>query len=173
MLLKNKIINIKSYYTIKKVFNNMTLKKKLELIKYNKVIQKRLNIGINNYKEYLTIEIEIEINPIKNTKFININKKEKKYYRIYFNGEENEIKRTYLNDEGKISKISVKIDCEVKSLRGLFCNCDCVKSISFKKFNGKNIINMSNMFGLCKSLKQINLLNFNSINVTDMSGMFN
>ena len=33
MLLKNKIINIKSYYTIKKVFNNMTLKKKLELIK--------------------------------------------------------------------------------------------------------------------------------------------
>ena len=89
MPLKNKIINIKSYYTIKKVFNNMTLKKKLELIKYNKVIQKRLNIDINNYKEYLTIEIEIEINQIKNTKFININKKEKKYYRIYFNGEEN------------------------------------------------------------------------------------
>ena len=37
----------------------MTKKKKLQIVKYNKKGQNRLDLGINDYKEYCEIEIEI------------------------------------------------------------------------------------------------------------------
>ena len=55
--------NIKSRYILSKIYDNMTKKKKLEIVKYNKRIQNRLNLDIKDYKEYR--EIEIEIIPIK------------------------------------------------------------------------------------------------------------
>ena len=36
--------NIKSRYILSKIYNNITKKKKLEIIKYNKKIQNRLNL---------------------------------------------------------------------------------------------------------------------------------
>ena len=48
---KPKFDNIKSDYFLPKIFDNMTLKKSLEFIKYSKTIQNRLNINIKNYKE--------------------------------------------------------------------------------------------------------------------------
>ena len=75
--------NIKSRYILSKIYNNMTIKKKLEIIKYNKRIQNRLNLDVKDYKEYC--EIEIEIIPIKdkNGKFIYIKEKDKLYYHIF------------------------------------------------------------------------------------------
>ena len=66
--------NIKSRYILSKIYNNMTKKKKLEIIKYNKKIQNRLNLDVKDYKEYS--EIEIEIIPTKDIygDFINIDK---------------------------------------------------------------------------------------------------
>ena len=44
--------NIKSQYILKKIFENINTKKLLELVKYNKKIKNRLDISLNNYKEY-------------------------------------------------------------------------------------------------------------------------
>ena len=40
------IENIKSRYILSKIYNNMTIKKKLVIIKYNKRIQNRLNLSV-------------------------------------------------------------------------------------------------------------------------------
>ena len=90
------IDNIKSRYILSKIYNNMTIKKKLEIIKYNKKIQNRLNLSTKDYKE--CCEIKIEILPTKGIygKFINIdNENDKLYYHIYFNDNNEEIKNKY------------------------------------------------------------------------------
>ena len=66
----------------------------------NKNIKKRLNININDYKRYSETytPIEIEIRPINNKygEFINI-VEEKNFYHIYFNNNEEEIKRNHIS----------------------------------------------------------------------------
>ena len=71
------IENIKSRYILSKIYDNLTTKKKFQIVKYNKRIQNRLNLDVNDYKEYC--EIEIEIIPIKDKygKFINIKENDK------------------------------------------------------------------------------------------------
>ena len=173
---KDELNNIKSDYFIQKICDYLTRKKSLEIFKYNKNIQKRLNININNYKEYSEIysSIEIELIPIENSKgkFINIPEDEKKYIHIYFNESKDEIKTDKLIEDNKVSKIKVIIDYQVKSFEKLFSCCKCINSISFKKFYRNNITNMSSMFLGWSSLKALNLSNFNTNNVTDMSDMF-
>ena len=72
--------NIDSKYILKKIFDNLETKRILYLIKLNKKLKKRLNININDYKEYSEIfsSIELELKPINNKyiydKFINIEK---------------------------------------------------------------------------------------------------
>jgi len=91
--------NLKSNYILKKLFNNLMKKKKLDIIKYNKNIKDRINISIEDYKGYSEIysSVEIEIKPFENIygKFININEEKKMYYHIYFNDNKEEIKRNY------------------------------------------------------------------------------
>ena len=69
----------------------------LEIIKYNIYIQKRLNININNYKDFseLYSSIEVEIIPFQDEygEFIKINEENKKYFHIYFNDNKEEIKK--------------------------------------------------------------------------------
>ena len=59
------IIGIKSNYILQKVFDNLEKRKTLEIVKNNKNIKKRINLNINDYKEYSEIftPIEIEIRP--------------------------------------------------------------------------------------------------------------
>ena len=71
----NNILNkIRNKYILKNILFNLDPKIYLSLIKYNKAIQKRIDININDYKEYLQIDIEIEINQSKSCKknFMNI-----------------------------------------------------------------------------------------------------
>ena len=56
---------LKSDYFLQKLFNNLSKKKSLDVIKYNKNIKDRLNISIKDYKEYSEIYSSIEIE-IKN-----------------------------------------------------------------------------------------------------------
>ena len=90
--------NIKSRYILSKIYDNMTKKKKLEIVKYNKKMQNRINLSVKDYKEYSETftPIEIEIIPKKDKygKFININEIDKLYYHIYFNDNKEEIKNT-------------------------------------------------------------------------------
>ena len=171
------LTNLKSDYFLQKLYDNISNKQKLKIVKYNKKIQNRLNLDIKNYKEYCEIftPIEIEIIPTRDEYgiFIKINKNEELYYHIYFNDNKEEIKNKYkIQKEDNVSKIKIIIDYQVKSFQELFDWCDSIESINFKKFYRNNINNMSRMFLGCSSLKQINLSNFNTNYVTNMSSMF-
>ena len=138
---KDKFGNIKSKYILQKIFDFLLKKKLLEIIKYNKNIQKRMDIdNTKDYKEYSESysSIEIEIIPAENKygKFINIDKTEdEEYYHIYFDNNYKEvIKRYNLNENEKIKTIQIIIDYQVKSFNRLFYFCTCVESISFKNF---------------------------------------
>jgi surface protein len=169
--------NLKGDYFLQKLYDNIQKKKKLEIVKYNKRIQNRLNLCIKDYKEYSEafIPIEIEIIPAKGKygEFINVNENDKLFYHIYFNDDKEEIKNKYtIKKKDKVTKIKIIIDYQVKSFQKLFFNCYCIESINFKKFYRNNIIDMSHMFFCCSSLKELNLTNFNTDNVTNMSYMF-
>ena len=86
----NQLRKVKSDYFIQKLFDYIYKRKSLEIIKYNKSIQKRIDININHYKTFSETKtsIELDIIPVKDGcgKFININEEDKKYFHIYFNG---------------------------------------------------------------------------------------
>ena len=73
-----KYVNIKADYFLQKVFDNLEKKRTLEIVKNNKNIKKRINLNINDYKEYSEkySSIEIEIKPVNNKFGIFINIKE-------------------------------------------------------------------------------------------------
>ena len=92
----NWLRNLKSIYFIIKFFGYMTERKSLETIRYNKSIQKRINININHYKAYFETKTSIELDIIpmkgKHGKFINIKEEDKKYFHIYFNDNKKKLK---------------------------------------------------------------------------------
>jgi len=147
--LENKFQNIKSYYILQKIFNNLETKRRLNIIRLNKNMKKKLDINLNDYKEYLKIEIDLKIINNNNQRFINIQKEDEKYYHIYFDNNKEEIKRHSINNDEKIENIKIIVDYEIKSLSNLFRYCKCIESINFKKFNRKNINDMSWMFFDC------------------------
>ena len=59
--------SIKSIYILKIIIENIQNIKLLNIIRYNKCIQNKLNLDINVYKkEYSKIKFEIEVFPLKN-----------------------------------------------------------------------------------------------------------
>ena len=173
----HKLRKLRSDYFIQKFFEYMTEKKTLETIRYNKYIQKRIDININHYKDFSETKtsIELDIIPMKGKygDFINIKEEDKKYFHLYFNdNKKKEIDNSSLDIDDNVYKISIIIDYQIKSFSGLFDYCKCIESIKFKKFYRNDITDMSGMFNGCSSLKELNLNNFNTNNVIDMSGMF-
>ena len=170
---KNLCNQIRNKYILRNIFELLREHRLLQIIQYNKYIQKRIDKGIIDYINYKKIIIElIPINIDYKNYFIYISEKEKPYFHIYFNDERRERKKTYFNKNQNVKKIKIIIDEEIKSLSKLFSNCKCIEKINLIKFNRKDIIDMRNMFYECSSLKELNLNNFNTINVTDMSYMF-
>ena len=107
--LKDILGNITSKYILQKVFNNLEKKRSFEIVKYNKNIKKRMDININDYKEFsethTSIEIEIKTCDNKFGRFININQDDEKYYHIYFNNNKEEIKRNYITENENLKKL--------------------------------------------------------------------
>ena len=68
----------------------------LNIVKYNKILQKKLNITIKDFSDFkdLYLTTKIEIIPVKNKygKFINVYEYNKEYYHIYFNDNKEEVK---------------------------------------------------------------------------------
>ena len=94
------LVKVKSKYILKKIFDNLQKRKKLELIRYNKYFQNKLNKSLEDYKkEHCIIEIEIIPRQNKSCKIINIPKKYDSYYHIYLNDNDNE-------SETKIKRIN-------------------------------------------------------------------
>ena len=168
--------NIKSDFVLKKIFVYIEKIKLLKIIESNKKMKTRLNINIDDYKEYsqLYSSIELELKPDENIKrgnFINIASEEMPYYHIYFDNSKEETKRNYLNENEKVEIIRIIINHQITSLAHLFYGCK-INSITFKKFIRTNIIDMNCMFYGCELLKEINFSNFNTTNVKDMTYMF-
>ena len=139
--------NLKSDYFLVKMLDNLNKKKILDIIKYNKNIKNRINININDYKDYSeknsSIEIEIEIIPDYSKYFRNFSGKyyfidadKEKYYHIFFNNNTKEIKRCYINKGENVERIKVIINNPDSSLRSLFYRCKWNKSINFKYLEG-------------------------------------
>ena len=171
----NLLKNIKNKYLLKQMLDFLQKEKLLNIIRYNKEIQNRFEININDYIKCSKIEIEIILWEGKKYfpfSFINISKEDEAYFHIYFNDSKEEIKKYSLGPEENVIKIKVIIDYEVKSLNKLFNLCYNNKKITFKKFNINDIKDMSYMFSECSGLIELNLSNFDTSNVTDMSGMF-
>ena len=164
---------IRSNYILKEIFDDLSTNRALEIIRYNKNIQNRLNKELDYYKRYL--QIVIEIIPIENKygNFINIiNKKDEHYYHIYFNDSYKEIKKYSISEDDKIDKIKIAVDYEIKSLYKLFEGCSCIKIMNFVRFNRKLSEDMSFMFSKYSSIEEINFYKFKSNNVTNMCYMF-
>ena len=169
----NKLNKICSTYILKTIFENLSEKKLFHNIKYSKKIQTKIDIGLQDYKLYN--KIIIEIIPLKKydkNKFINIPKEKRAFYHIYFNKDKKEMKRNYFTKKSKVEKIKIIIDEKIKSLFELFKRCDCIEKINFIRFNRNNIKNMNYMFYECTSLKELNMKNFNTDNVINMNYMF-
>ena len=109
--IKNRFENLKESNVLQKIFDIISKKKSLLIVKYNKSLQQKLNLDFNDYKDFNEIysSIEIEITPVQNKYgiFINYKEEEKNYYHIYFNNTKEEIKRNYLNEDDKISIINI------------------------------------------------------------------
>ena len=168
---------IKSDFFLRKLFDFMKRNNSLKIMKYNKKLQKRLNLSIKDFKEgsELYSSIEIEIKPTKNKnnhRFINRYDDELEYYHIYFDDKKEEIKTNDLTRKDKVNKIKIVIDYQVESFKELFADCYRIESIHFKKFHRININDMGLMFYRCSTLKEINFSNFNTKNVTNMKSMF-
>ena len=169
----NYLKNIKSLYICKKILANLHEDKALNIIRYNKHFQKKLNINIDDFLKCSVVIIELI--PFKNKygQFINIaNKEQRCFYHIYFNDSQDEIRRTYITKGNVVNKIKILINFQVTSFYQLFSYCECIESINFISFQRKNITNMSFMFYKCSSLKEINFSNFITDNVDDMRCMF-
>ena len=141
---------------MEKLYDIIPKKKKHEIVKYNKKVQNRLDLGVKDYKEYsetfTPIEIDIIPRKKKYVKFINIDENDELYYHIYFNDNNEEIKNKYeINEEDKVTKIKIIIDYQVKSFKELFYDSKCIESINFKKFYRNNITDMSYMFYGCSN----------------------
>ena len=119
---KDFLKKIKSNFVLKKINDYLQKIKSLIVFKYNKELQKRLNININDYYDYS--KIEIELIPIKNEKgrFINIPEDKKGYYHIYFNESKDEIKTNELAEDNKVSRIKIIINYQIIVQMILFVN---------------------------------------------------
>ena len=195
---KSILLNIKSNYILGQILDNLYENKLLNIIRYNKFLQNKLNKDIISYQE--ATKIVIEIIPGENFygKFINIPYKKENFFHIYFNDNKEEIKRDHFTfEDNKPKKVKVIIDRGIVSLRSLFyyCKneninfikfnrkdindmsymfykCDKLKELNINKMKTNNVTKMICMFGECKLLKKLNLFNFNTNNVTHMSNMF-
>ena len=167
---------IKSKYILKKILEYISEGTNLNLFKYNKNLQNKLQLSIDNYKIYTQIEIEVITRKdlyqgYGEYQFINIIG-DKSFYHIYFNELKEEIHRNYITKDDKISKIKIIIDAQITTLKNLFNDCKCAKEIKFIRFGRKNILDMSNIFNGCSNLIKLDISNFKTDKVTDMSGMF-
>ena len=69
--------NVKSKFILKQIIGLLPEKKFMKIIQYNKNIQNKLDLNINDYKKFYQIELEIIPLPNNYGKFINV--KEEKY----------------------------------------------------------------------------------------------
>ena len=164
---------LKSNLILSKIIECLQEKTFLELIRYSKKWQKNTKKSIENYKSYNDIEIELIPNEklYEGDLFINYID-ERRFFHIYFNNSDEEIRENYITRKEKISKIKVVLDSKITSLNRLFKDCKCLKEIKFTKFHNKYITGLTGMFEGCTSLIKLDISKMRTENVTHMDWMF-
>ena len=149
------------------------------------------NKSISGNDNYIIAEIEIGENSVnKDIRIINSYESfERKRNKTTFDEKlrnEIEIRKCKIFIEGNLIPFSYNYKFDktgtftikycfqnnIKSLYGLFCECDYLKTLNFSNFNSNDAISTEYMFYYCLSLSKLNLTNFNTDNVTDMQRMF-
>jgi len=96
---------IKSDFFLQNMMNMIKIKKRLDIARYNKNIQKRLKIDLNTYKQYSekysSIEIELEFSSCFKNETMFINRELNSFYHIFFNGDKKK-DFNYIKSCGKI-----------------------------------------------------------------------
>ena len=170
--------NIKSKIILKKIFDNIQKKKMFNIIKYNKNMQEKLGIEINDYEKYSNVIIEIipiKVKIGKKKKIIEIQGYDKKYCKIIMTDVKNddyEIYRGYIFPEDNSVKITITLDYRFDRFSYLFSKCDGIKSVDFIKYNRKDIEDINHMFSECSNLEYANISNINLDSIINMSYLF-
>lgn len=170
---KNLLKKIKAAPVLRIIFLNLRENHLLEIIKYNKNLQKKDDKNLKDFKR-IYFEIEIHLSFSKNIfgKFINTIEDKKSIFHIYSNDSMKEIKTNKITKEDKIEKVKIIISGEINSLSNLFKKCKCIKGINFIKMNRKSIKDISGIFDGCASLEEININKLKTDNVENMGNMF-
>ena len=169
---------IKSPYILGIILKqNLGVKACMEIIKYNKKLQKKLNISLNDYKNYKKIELELiplaDFDDIdEEYYFININKSDKSYYHIYFDNKKEETNQNFVKQGHTVKTIKIIIDEKIKSFKDLFSFCNGLKEISITKCNRNDITPMNMLFYEWEELIKVDLSKLKTDNVENMSYMF-
>ena len=171
---KGNLIDIRSKYIIKKIFDYFAINKTFKIIKYNKEIQSLLDISKNSYKEYSELEIQIKLAKKIIGKFINLPEKIENNFKIYFDNSKKEVIKKYeINNKDKIKKIKITSTYKYKKIKQmpLFKDCNCIEEISIRCY--RSIFNnLISFFWGCSSLKKIEFIHFNTEHINDIGCMF-
>ena len=178
---KNFLTNIKSKYILTVIIKHINEKQLLKVIKKNKELQNLLNKDINDYKKYMTIEIELL--PLKEKKYTKekeeenvpgkfINISDEKYFKVYIDNNNRAIKKNKVYFQEKVDKVKIELNNNITSLAQLFRDCNIIVKLSINKFGIKDINNMNKMFDMCINLETLNFNSFYTEKVTNMQGMF-
>ena len=180
---------------LKKIFDNITTIKRLNIIRYNKSIQNKLNIDINSYKiEYSQIifEIQIYIPGMKKIRVIRRPKKRDSFDKLNEPGEypivglnsdsdydEYEIKE---NDDATKYDF-IKIAPKYKNYFHFYFDDDENEKKVTYVYNNENVskikvivnypvINLNSLFYTCSIVRKIKFIKFRRNNIKNMSYMF-
>ena len=162
--------DVKNNFIFRRIFDNLDINKLLNIIRYNKYFQKRLNKDLDDYKNEYSI-IVFEIIPVED-KYVYFLKKKEPSFHIYLNDNKEELDRIYITRYDNVKKIKILVDKEIKSFAELFQGCLYIKKIKFVRFNRKDINDMSYMFSGCSSLEELDISKMKTENVENMERMF-
>ena len=115
--MNNSFQKIRSKYILKRILVHLEHKINLEIFRYNKKMQRKLDIRWEDYEVEFS-KLNIELTPVQNTcgKFItyaNINENSKRYIHSYFNDSRKEIRRNVITKGDKVNKIKIVIDYKI------------------------------------------------------------
>ena len=163
------INNIKSIWVKKKILNNITERNKLNLIKYNKALQKNLKKNIDDYKRFKYIIIYVE-GIDKDITFTNKNK---------FDDKKIIIRDTNVSRFKKIliePTVLVRYFSDFK--KSLFSNLNGIVSVRIIKcyydssYSTSLSLNFSNLFSGCTNLKKVIIQDDNKFFLDNAVEMF-
>ena len=130
------------------------------------MLQEKLDLSLNSYKEFYKIYNKTEINIVFSKKMPLTNEKIEyfiswRYYHIYLDDDKEITINDIIKENKSVSDIKLVIDYDIKSFKELFYSYDFIYKIDFIKCKRKDITDLSRMFYGCKALK---FDKFNSFN---------